>query len=105
MHDLIAAEREALAALCRRFGVLRLEVFGSAARGTDFVAETSDADLLVSFVPDRRPGLADLLDLEEALSQVLRRPVDLVEREAIEASRNYIRRRQILAEVEPVYEG
>jgi hypothetical protein len=35
MHATIAGKREDLAALCRRFGVTRLDLFGSAARGTD----------------------------------------------------------------------
>ncbi len=52
MHNAIADKREELAALCRRYDVVRLEVFGSAARGTDFDPATSDADFLVEFDPD-----------------------------------------------------
>jgi uncharacterized protein len=36
MLPLIAERRSDIAALCRRFGVRRLAVFGSAARGDDF---------------------------------------------------------------------
>ena len=43
--------RADLAALCRQYRVVRLEVFGSAARGTDFDPARSDVDLLVSFAP------------------------------------------------------
>lgn len=43
MHAAIADKKDELAELCRRFGVARLEVFGSAARGADFDPETSDA--------------------------------------------------------------
>jgi len=43
------------------------------------------------------------VDFKEALEALLGRPVDLVEREAVEASRNYIRRRRILTEAETVY--
>jgi predicted nucleotidyltransferase len=99
----IAKKREALAALCRRYGVARLEVFGSAARDADFDSDHSDADFLVTFQPSVRNDLATFMDLKEALERLLRRPVDLVEREAIEASRNYIRRRAILKEAETVY--
>ena len=53
MHAAIADKREELAELCRQYDVARLEVFGSAARGTDFDPETSDADFLVEFDPDR----------------------------------------------------
>jgi predicted nucleotidyltransferase len=99
----IAQKREALAELCRRFGVERLEVFGSAARGAGFDHNRSDADFLVTFKPSARNDLAAFADLKEALERLLGRPVDLVEREAIEASRNFIRRRAILHEAETVY--
>ena len=68
--------RDALAAICLRYGVARLEVFGSAARGAGFLF---------------------------LLEKLLGRRVDLLEREAIEASRNFIRRRAILKEAETVY--
>jgi predicted nucleotidyltransferase len=99
----IAEKRDALAELCRRYGVERLEVFGSAARGAGFDRNRSDADFLVTFKPAARNDLAAFADLKEALERLLGRPVDLVEREAVEASRNFIRRRAILNEVETVY--
>ena len=99
----IKEKRGALAALCRRYGVARLEVFGSAARETDFDPSRSDADFLVTFRPNARNDLAGFSDFKEALEQLLGRPVDLVEREAIEASRNVIRRRAILNGTETVY--
>lgn len=43
MHPLITAQHSAIANICRRYQVRRLEVFGSAARGTDFDPERSDA--------------------------------------------------------------
>ena len=99
----IDKKRDALAAVCRRYGVARLEVFGSAARGAGFDPNRSDADFLVTFEPAARNDLAAFADLKEALEKLLGRPVDLVEREALEASRNFIRRRAILKEAEPVY--
>jgi predicted nucleotidyltransferase len=99
----INEKRDALAAICRRYGVARLEVFGSAARGTDFDPSRSDADFLVTFKRATRYDLAAFADLKEALERLLGRPVDLVEREAIEGSRNFIRRRAILKEAETVY--
>ena len=99
----IDRKRDALAAICRRYGVARLEVFGSAARGAGFDPNRSDADFLVTFEPAARNDLAAFADLKEALEKLLGRPVDLVEREALEASRNFIRRRAILKEAETVY--
>lgn len=103
MHALVSARRDAIAELCRRFHVRRLDVFGSAARGTDFDTQRSDADFLIEFEPDTEPTIGLLLDLEAALASTLGRSVDLVERTAIEESRNYLRRRQIMEEAEPVY--
>jgi predicted nucleotidyltransferase len=99
----IEQKREALAALCRRYGVARLEVFGSAARGVGYDPDRSDADFLVTFSPEARNDLTVFTDLQEALERLLGRPVDLVEREAIETSRNFIRRRAILREAKTVY--
>ena len=103
MHSEIDNKRDALAALCRRFGVARLEVFGSAARGAGFDPKRSDADFLVTFAPAARSDLTAFADLKDALEALLQRPVDLVERETVEASRNFIRRRAILNEAETIY--
>jgi predicted nucleotidyltransferase len=103
MQAEIAEKRDALAAICRRYGVARLEVFGSAARGTRFDPRRSDADFLVTFTPAVRNDLAAFSDLKDAIEKLLGRSVDLVERETVEASRNFIRRRAILKEAETVY--
>jgi predicted nucleotidyltransferase len=103
MQDKIEQHRKSLAEICRRHGVAKLEVFGSAARGRDFDPDRSDADFLVTFEPDRRDDLAAFDDLKGSLEALLGRPVDLVERDAVEASRNFIRRRAILKEAQAVY--
>jgi predicted nucleotidyltransferase len=103
MHAVVSNKRGAVAELCRRFHVRRLEVFGSAARGMDFDAQRSDADFLIEFEPGCDPGMAGFMELKEALERTVGRPVDRVDRSAVERSRNYLRRRQILGEAEPVY--
>jgi uncharacterized protein len=97
----ISLHREELRDLCRRFHVRRLDVFGSAARG-DFDPGRSDVDFLVEFAT-QNDDLARFLDFKQALEALLARRVDLVDRKAIEASRNYIRKRHILTGAEPVY--
>ena len=97
----IATHREELAELCRRFHVRRLDVFGSAARG-DFDPARSDLDFLVEFAA-QEDELAGFLDFKAALEALLARRVDLVDRKAIEASDNYIRKGHILTGAEPVY--
>lgn len=90
-----------LAAFCGRWKVLRLEVFGSVLRA-DFGPE-SDIDFLVTFSPNADWSLFDLVDAEDELSRIFRRKVDLVEREPIEKSRNWIRRKAILESARTIY--
>ena len=90
-----------LAEFCRRWKILRLEVFGSVLR-RDF-GPSSDLDFLVTFAPDARWSLFDLSDAEDELSRLADRRVDLVERPAIEQSENWIRRKAILETAKTVY--
>ena len=53
MHVDLARNYQSVALLCRRYGVARLDVFGSSARGMDFDPRSSDFDFLVEFTPDR----------------------------------------------------
>lgn len=84
MIDEIDLHREELLALCRRFHVRRLDLFGSAARG-DFDPERSDIDFLVEFDCGYPESLSfnTYFDLKEALEALLGRPVDLVEPSAL----------------------
>jgi predicted nucleotidyltransferase len=104
MRPEIKENHDALAALCRQYGVVRLEVFGSAARGIDFDSDRSDFDFLVEFEKrtDLRP-LDQFFGFAESLEQLLGRRVDLVDRQALQKSRNYIRRRSVLRDAETVY--
>lgn len=81
----IAAHREELQHLCRRFGVRRLEVFGSAARGTDFDPAKSDIDFLVEFEPGEAgaPLFDTYFGFKESLEALFGRNVDLVEAGAV----------------------
>ena len=85
MHAAISEKREELVALCRRYDVLRLEVFGSAAHGTDFDPLHSDADFRVEFRrSDGRAPLRQYFDFAKAPRHAMGRPVDLVEAGAVQ---------------------
>ena len=87
MHPLIEASREQIAALCRLYGVKRLEVFGSALR-QDFDVQSSDVDVVVEFEPlPRNDGLRRYFDFKAQLERLLKRPVDIVELGAMENTR------------------
>ena len=90
-----------IAAFCKRRQVAELAIFGSALRD-DFGAN-SDIDLLVRFNPEARHTLLDMTRMEDELSRILGRRVDLVERTAAERSRNYIRRKAVLQSAKTIY--
>src|SRR5437016_7919755 len=64
---LIESHRGEIAAICARFRVRRLELFGSAATGA-FDAARSDLDFLVDFDVDRHPDrFEQYFGMKEAL--------------------------------------
>ena len=79
----IEENRQALSELCRRHGIARLELFGSAARG-EFDVDSSDLDFLVEFLPLEPGQYADAyFGLLESLQGLFGRPIDLVVSDAI----------------------
>lgn len=83
MLSLVGSKQDRLEALCRGFGVKRLELFGSASDGR-FHSDGSDLDFLVVFDPSFGGSRADrYFGLLEALESLFSRSVDLVELEAI----------------------
>lgn len=76
MIALIEDNREAIAELCEQYGVRRLAVFGSAAKGT-FDPATSDIDLVVDYL-DWGPGIFHrFFGFIEALEHLLGYHVDM----------------------------
>jgi predicted nucleotidyltransferase len=80
MVSALAERQTEIACLCARFGVRRLEVFGSAASDENFDPRTSDVDLIVEFQPDQDlgPWLKQYFAFRDALSELLGFPVDVV---------------------------
>ena len=99
----IEDHREQVAELCQRYGVRRLEIFGSAARSEDFDPGRSDIDFLIDFNEGQIPKLDRYLGLQDELSELLAHKVELAGRKAILNSRNHIRRNSILRDLETVY--
>ena len=63
---------------CKRWSIAELEVFGSVAEGT--AKAGSDADLMVTFKEGWDGSLFDFVELKLELEDLLRCPVDLLER-------------------------
>lgn len=77
MLDTIHQHLPQIEALCRKHHVDKLWVFGSAV-GDDFDPERSDLDFLVEFDARYHPW-NDYWELQEALSSMFNRRVDLVD--------------------------
>ena len=92
----VTVDEARLAAVCARYGVARLMIFGSVARGT--AEPSSDVDVLYELQPGRRLGW-EIEDLSDELSELFGRPVDLVSRAALHERL----RAAVLAEAQPLY--
>jgi predicted nucleotidyltransferase len=79
-HIDLDLDSDRLDAICRRYGIARLDVFGSVSRGE--AGPGSDIDLLYELVPGTRLGW-EIETLTDELSEVMGRPVDLVARVAL----------------------
>lgn len=86
---------------CRRWNIVELAAFGSVLRA-DFGPD-SDVDMLVTFAAEAQWSLFDHVRMQDELSNLLQRNVDLISRKGIEKSRNYLRRRAILESSEVIY--
>lgn len=94
MHPAVASHFDDIAAICRQHHIWRLDVFGSAARVSDFDVEHSDVDFLLEFEPGARPDLDAYFSAKAALELLLGREVDLIETGAL---RNPFLQREIEA--------
>lgn len=85
-----------LGAVCGRYGIATLWVFGSVAGDT--ATSSSDLDLLYELRPGARLGW-EIDDLADELSEIFGRPVDLVPRGALHP----LLATTVLAEARPLY--
>ena len=96
--DLTGIDRERLANLCRRHGIRRLSLFGSALRGE--LRQESDLDVLVEFLPGSAVGLR-FITIQDELADLFGRPVDLATPTFL--SRHF--RERVLHEARTLYEA
>ena len=101
MNAHIEHHQDEIATFCKHWQVTELALFGSVLR-EDFGPD-SDIDVLVRFAPKVPRTLMDIVRMQDELSGLFGRQTDLVERDAVEASRNYIRRAEILQSAEAIY--
>lgn len=92
---------EKVAEFCHKWQVTEFALFGSILR--DDFRPDSDIDVMVQFHPDAHPTFRTLDQMEAELKTILNRDVDLITRQGIETSRNYLRRHAILSSAQVIY--
>jgi predicted nucleotidyltransferase len=101
MSSHIAVPKERIEAFCRQHNVCELGLFGTVLH--DDFRPNSGIGVLVGFKLEHTPEAVKLGEMQDELAKIFGQSVDLVERQAVEKSENYIRRRHILKAIEPIY--
>jgi predicted nucleotidyltransferase len=93
--------KKEIAALCRKYGIRKLSLFGSAARGD--MNPQSDVDLMVEFDPASKTSLWDYPAMQDDFSALFdRRKIQFASPEIL---RNPFRRKTILPDLKTLYEA
>jgi predicted nucleotidyltransferase len=90
-----------IAEFCRKWNVSELALFGSVLR--DDFRPDSDVDVLLTFAPESRISLFDYPDMKDDLEAIFGRKVDVLSKEGVQQSRNWIRKKAILGSAQVVY--
>ena len=90
-----------IAKFCQRWSVEQFYLFGSVLR-SDFT-DHSDIDVMVQFLPNTRIGW-DIVTMNDELEKIFQRRVDLITKQGIEQSDNWLRRQNILDSATLIYE-
>ena len=94
----LGVDAPVIAEFCARKKIVRMEIFGSAAR--DQLRPESDVDVMVTFAPDAQWSLYDLVDMQDELAALFGRDVDIVETGSV---RNPYRAKSIEHDLQVVY--
>ncbi|MBF2003183.1 MAG: nucleotidyltransferase family protein [Hydrococcus sp. C42_A2020_068] len=103
LQERVAITPAKLSEFCQRRQIKELALFGSVLRD-DFHAN-SDIDMLVTFQPNAKVSLLDLVDMQYELEDLCHRKVDLLTKKSVETSPNWIRRKEILSTARVIYES
>lgn len=88
---------------CQRFKIKELAVFGSILRD-DFTAD-SDIDFLITLTSDIKLNLTLFESMETELKNLVNRDIDIVLKDNLKRSSNWIRKKEILTTAKVIYEA
>ena len=97
--EILQKSKQRIAAICRKYQISELSLFGSQVRGES--SAKSDFDFLVDFNSETRVGFLKLGRIQSDLEEIVRTKVDLVPKDGLKP----IIRQRVLAEAEIIYAG
>lgn len=101
IYERLGINPKQLITFCQKWQIAEFSLFGSVL--TDDFSETSDIDVLVSYLPGAKRGLLEKITLKEELEILFNRPVDLLSKNAIENSLNWLRKKHIIDSAKVIY--
>ncbi|WP_084176602.1 nucleotidyltransferase family protein [[Limnothrix rosea] IAM M-220] len=103
LYERLATSKDLISDFCRNWQITQLAIFGSVLRN-DFRSD-SDVDFLIVLSDNTHLSFSEFLDLEEQLSNLVKRDVDIIFVNDLERSENWIRRKHILETATVIYES
>ena len=101
IHGILSITEEQIEIFCQTWKIKEFYLFGSILRA-DFNSD-SDVDVMVVFCEDVQWGLWEFIEMKWELERIFNRSVDLMTKQSILDSRNWLRREEILKTAELVY--
>ncbi len=95
--EILQKSKRKIAAICRKYQISELALFGSQVRGES--TEKSDFDFLVNFNPEAKIGFIKLAKIQYELEEIVHTKVDLVPKDGLKP----VIRQQVLTEAEVLY--
>jgi hypothetical protein len=96
---MVSADR--IEEFCQHWRIQEFSLFGSVLN--ERFGQDSDVDVLVSFAPEVTYSFQQLTEMQDELEAIFGRPVDLIDKQAVQESPNYIRRREILESAQVIF--
>lgn len=95
----IPIDHESLSRFCEKWRIRELSLLGSVLRPEEF-REDSDVDVMISFDDAARWTLFDFVEMQDELTELFGRKVDLLSKRAL---KNPYRRQSILSTAQVLY--
>lgn len=90
-----------IAAFCKRWKIAEFSIFGSALSAS--FRPDSDVDVLVTFAPEAKVSLFEMAQMQDELKLIFGRDVDLITKDGLERSHNYLRKKAILEAAQVIH--